>query len=335
MIMDRHVSAPRRSRTVAVLTLAGLLWLVGAVRAEPPRSPLVDDAEIERRLRVEYTESEQVRLVLLPTTVTDRRGRPVLGLGPDDFVLFEDHQQQAIRFVGRGDTEPLSLAFLLDLSGSMRFLGKLEQTKRTIRWLVDQLGPADQVALIGFADRQVAWITDFTDDREHFLRRLEVQEGFGQTALNDAVAAAPGLVDSAVRGRRALVLFTDGIDNASTLSITAAVALARRVNLPVYAMGFQSSVDPRQASDPNSGTDLDVLRRIATETGGRLFLVDDPADLAAASELLAAELRHQYVIGYYPTQRGGAGRFHAVRLELKDRRLSARTRSGYVTTATP
>jgi Ca-activated chloride channel family protein len=191
------------------------------------------------------------------------------------------------------------------------------------------------VALIGFADRQVAWITEFTDDREHFFRRLEVQEGYGQTALHDAVAAAPGLVEDAVRGRRALVLFTDGIDNASSLSIAEAVTVARRVNLPVYAMGFQSHVDPRAAVDPNAGTDLAVLQRIATETGGRLFLVDDPQDLAAAAEVLASELRHQYVIGYYPTRRGGPGRFHAVRLELKDRRLSARTRSGYVTTPTP
>ena len=342
--MDRGYgtnSAPRRRlgamAFAAAVCLAALppgaaSWADGA-EIETDRAPSrsVDDATLERLLKLHYTQSEKVRLVLLPTSVTDRRGRAVRGLEPDDFRVFEDHVPQEIKFFSSEASEPVSLAFLLDVSGSMRQLGKLRHAKEAIRYVVDHLGPEDRFGLICFADEQVSWVTDFTQDRERFLARLEVQEAYGQTALNDAVAAAPRLVNESVKGRKAIVLITDGVDNTSQLTTSQAVDLARQISLPIYTIGFLSVPEenlPKGAAETN----LEILRSVAGETGGRLFSVHDVVELKEAVAYLEAELRHQYLIGYYPTRKRDDGEFHKIRMEVGKSRWQVRTRAGYYAT---
>ncbi len=302
------------------------LWTVGSTCLAETRS--IDDAELERRLRIHHSESARVRLVLLPTAVTDRRGRIVTGLEEDDFTVYEDGTEQEIRFFAAEASEPISIAFVLDVSGSMRQMDKLKHAKEAIRYFVDHLRPGDRFSLICFADDQVDWVTEFTDDRELFLRRLDVQQGFGQTALNDAIAATPRLVDDSISGRKAIVMVTDGIDNASVMSMYRAVSLARQVNVPIFTLGFLSvSADalPRRAVKTN----LAVLERVSRETGGRLFAVHGPVELKEAIAYLDAELRFQYLLGYYPQRIPQEGEFRAIRLEVDRRSFMVRTRSGY------
>lgn len=287
----------------------------------------VDDKTLQWLLALHHTETQKVRLVMLPTAVFDKRGRLVRGLEADDFALFENAEPQAIRYFSSDTSEPVSIAFMLDLSGSMRQLDKLVHAKESIRFFVDALEPKDQFALIGFADKQVVWITDFTRDRERFLLRLSVQEGYGQTALHDAVAAAPGLVDERLAGRKAIVLITDGVDNFSQLDQEVALDLARRVHVPIYAIGFMS-VDPDHLPKNTVETNFRTLRMIADETGGRVFAVHDPAELKEAINTIDDELRFQYMIGYYPSEIGNEGEFRRVQLEVS-KRLAVRTRSGY------
>ena len=288
----------------------------------------VDDATIEKLRRLHHVENHQVRLVLLPTSVTDRKGRSVQGLDVDDFRLFEDQVAQEIRFFSSEAREPIHVAFVLDVSGSMRQMDKMEHAKEAIRQFVDGLRPDDRFALICFADGQVAWVTEFTGDRSNFLRRLAVQEGYGQTALNDAVAAAPELVDSEIRGRKAIVLITDGVDNASKLTTEDAVRIARRVHVPIYTIGFLS-VAPQLLPKGVLETNLDVLNHVSEETGGRLFAVHDPMDLKEAVASVDAELRHQYLIGYYPPHASIDGQYHHLRVEARKSRVDVRTRKGY------
>ncbi len=302
-------------------------------RAEPP-SPAsskgqrpIDEYTIEERLALHYRESETVSLVLLPTSVTTRRGRIVRDLDRRDFAVFEDDIPQDIRYFSAEMSEPMSLAFLLDVSGSMRQVGKLRHAKEAIRFFVDTLRAEDRFALVCFADQQVSWVTEFTDDKRRFLQRLLVQEGYGQTALNDAVAATPSLVDEKVTGRKAIVLLTDGVDNHSELSMWEAVKAARRVNVPVYSIGFLSV--PEETLPRESRTNLYVLEQIAVETGGRLFKVHDPVELKEAVASIESELRFQYLIGYYPKNRTSDGKFRRVRLEVANDRLDVRTRRGY------
>jgi len=277
---------------------------------------------------LQLTEQQQVRLVQVPAVVTNRRGRLVRGLDKDDFVLSEDHVPQAIRYLNTEIDQPLSIAFLLDVSGSMRQLGRLDEAKEAIRAFVSELRPEDRIGLVCFADEQVVWVTDFTLDRTQFMRRLEVQQGYGQTALYDALAAAPELVDKREKGRAALVLFTDGIDTASTKSTFDALRLARSVNVPIYAVGF---ADFAARLLPRGSTPLEhrTVAMFAEETGGRLFLVLDPDDLKEAVLAIEGELRFRYVVSYRPSRRVWDGSFRRIRLQTVDQELSVRARTGY------
>ena len=323
-----------------VYACACVTWLVlgpaGAGAAEePPPVPVpaapgqvVDDATVDRLLELHHTEEQEVRLVLLPAVVTDARGRIVQGLKAENFKLFEDYVPQEVRYFNTESTEPISIAFLLDISGSMRQVGKLDEAKQSIQIFVDALRPGDRFGLICFADDQVAWITEFTSDRERFLQRLGVQTAYGQTALFDAVAATPTLVDETIEGRKAIVLITDGNDNASRLNTFKAVQLARRVSVPIYTIGFASLADGVLPKGQTENS-LVVLKRFATETGGHMFVVRDPDDLKEAVLRIQSEMRFQYVIGYHPTRTLWDGTFRKIKLETDRSRLTVRTRSGY------
>jgi Ca-activated chloride channel family protein len=306
--------------------LAAVLAM-GGVAAEQSEGPL-SQIDIEKLRELHYQEEQQVRLVQLPVVVTTKRGRVVQGLGPEDFTLYEDYVPQEIRYFGTEGDQRISIAFLLDVSGSMRQLGKLDEAKEAIRVFVNSFGTDDRFGLVCFADDQVAWVTEFTSDAERFLRRLDVQEAYGQTAIFDAIAATPRLVDERIKGRKAIVLISDGIDNASRMNIFEAIGLARSVNVPIYTIGFSPFVDgvlPKGSREDRQR----VLERFSEETGGLLFSVNDPDDLKEAVLKIQQELRFQYVIGYHPARRRWDGSFRRIKLEAVKNGLIVRTRAGY------
>jgi len=287
--------------------------------------------DLERLRRLHHSEQEKVRLVQVPAVVTNRRGRTVQGLEKADFLLYEDYVPQEIKFLWTETDQPVSIAFLLDVSGSMRQVGKLDEAKEAIRVFARELQSADQIGLVCFADEQVAWVTDFTSDRHTFVRRLDVQQGYGQTALYDALAAAPRLVDEQVTGSKAIVLFTDGVDTASTISTFEALSLSRSVNVPIYAVGFTTFAArllPKGTTPPEHRT----VKMFAEETGGRMFLVHDPDDLKEAVLEIQRELRFRYVIGYRPTRTLWDGTFRRIKLETVKTGLNVRARTGYYAT---
>jgi Ca-activated chloride channel family protein len=277
----------------------------------------LDDATIERLLKIQDQEEIAVRLVLLPASVEDKRGRIVTGLKATDFQLTDERVPQTIKYFSVESGEPVAIAFVLDVSGSMRQSGKLDSAKEAIRFFVDQLRPKDRFALICFADEQVSWVTEFTSDRARFLERLMVQEGYGQTALNDAVAATPKLVDENAIGRKAIVLITDGVDNASRLTVHEAITTARRVEVPIFTVGFTTLPWEDKRKSKHLGTNMAVLQLFADQTGGDTFVVQDPDELKEAVDHISTSLRHQYLIGYSPG------------LERWDGRYLVRTRKGY------
>ncbi len=303
----------------------------GAAPASPNASalaataPAADEATL---LKLSHTEVENVRLVLVPANVQDRRGRIVKGLSRDDFRLYEDQVLQEIKYFNVEDREAIEVAFMLDVSGSMRYAGKLEEAKQAIEYFLGAFRPKDRFALICFADEQVSWVTEFTADRQRFLERLRVQEGYGQTALHDAVAAAPGLVQDAAAGKKAIILITDGIDNASRLGSGETLTLARRASVPIYSIGF-TFIPEEVLRRGEIQTNLKVLERFAEETGGTMYPVRDPDDLKDSIARIVEELRYQYVIGYYPVRTRWDGTYRQVRLEARHRGVEVRTRKGY------
>jgi Ca-activated chloride channel family protein len=310
---------------IAVAMLAGLAGLAAASTTEKK----LDDATIERILKIQEEQEVAVRLVLLPASVEDRKGRFVPGLTAKDFRLLDERIPQEIKYFSVESDEPVAIAFLLDVSGSMRQKGKLEAAKEAVRHFVDQLRPQDRFALICFADEQVSWVTEFTADRERFLERLLVQEGYGQTALNDAVAAAPKLVDESNVGRRAIVLITDGVDNASRLTSEQAVEIARRVEVPIYTVGFTSRPWEDEKKGADLGLNMAVLRMFAEQTGGEVFLVRDPDDMKESVARISTEMRYQYLIGYHPGLQSWDGKFRSVELIAGTGKYAVRTRKGY------
>jgi Ca-activated chloride channel family protein len=270
---------------------------------------------------------ERVRLVLLPTIVTTGKGKPVRGLGPEDFRLYQDGSPRQIDLFATEENAPIALAFLLDVSGSMGLRDRLGEARRAIRQIVEMFDAGDRVALIGFADGRVSWISGFEESRATFLERLERQRPSGRTALYDALALTPHLVDAEIRGRKAIVLITDGVDNASTISRLQATWTARRVAVPIYTLGFlpiREKLLPYRAREA-----LRVLERFSVETGGTLFPVHGSGDLDRAAGRIRSELRFQYVIGFYPGDDGWDGSFRQLRLATERDRLQVRTRRGY------
>jgi Ca-activated chloride channel family protein len=315
---------------VRVRTLVGLLILLPALMLTPSNAGEggPTDLEIEKLRELHFQEQEQVRLVLLPAVVTNRRGRLKQGLGAEDFRLFEDYVPQEIKYFGTEANQPISIAFLLDVSGSMRQLGKLNEAKEAIKVFVNAFSGDDRFGLICFADDQVAWVTEFTSDAELFRLRLDVQEAYGQTAIFDALASTPRLVDEKIEGRKAIVLITDGIDNASRMNLFEAIRLARAVNVPIYTIGFSSFIDGILPKGSRESRQL-VLQRFSEETGGMLFSVNDPDDLKEAVLDIQQEMRFQYVIGYRPTRQRWDGSFRRIKLETAQDKLIVRTRAGY------
>jgi Ca-activated chloride channel family protein len=324
----------RQVRPWGVFLVLGLLSLgsavaetasndIGPTSRNAPRGMTVDQL-----LALHHTETARVRMVMLGVSVTNRRGHFVSGLDAQDFRLFEDQVPQEIAFFAPEGEEPLSVAFLLDVSGSMRERNKLRRSKDAIRFLVNRLRPVDQFALICFADEQVAWITDFTRDRQRFLRRLEVQRAYGRTALVDALAAAPQFVHDKVATRNAIVLITDGNDNFSQTPVPEAIEMARRVNVPLFTIAFLS-VDASWLPKGTVDTRLEAVRAVSRVTGGRVLPVYSEEQLRSALDLLDIELSSQYSIGYYPNDNPDNGEFQEIQLEVDKRRLQARTRSGY------
>lgn len=309
------------------------LGALGSFAASPDApldsgGPSPSEPGAQRPIRIDFSEVESVRVILLPTSVEDRKGRAVRGLTQADFRLFDEGVPQPIRYFSVEGDEPVEVAFLLDVSGSMREVGKLDAAKDAIAHIVSSLRPSDRVALICFADDQVAWVTEFTTDRNRFEARLQVQVGYGQTAIHDALSAAPGFVQAAAVGRKAMVLITDGVDNASRLSAAEALASARTASVPIYVVGLSAG----RTDSSKKGTvpeNLQILQSYSTETGGMLFAVQDPDDLKEAAAQILEDLRHQYVIGYSPQVAVWDGRFRRVRLELLRRRAEIRTRTGY------
>jgi len=292
----------------------------------------LDDATIERILKLQEQQEVAVRLVLVPASVEDHRGRIVTGLKASDFELTDESVRQTIKYFSVENDEPVAIAFMLDVSGSMRQSGKLQAAKEAIRFFVDQLRPQDRFALVCFADEQVSWVTEFTSDRGRFLERLMVQEGYGQTALNDAVAATPKLVDENANGRKAIVLITDGVDNASRLSVREAVQTARKVEVPIFTIGFSTLPWEDEKRQKNLGLNMEVLRLFADETGGDVFVVRDPDELKEAVARVSTQLRYQYLIGYTPGLDKWDGRFRAIQLQARGGRYVVRTRKGYYAT---
>ncbi len=278
---------------------------------------------------IRYSLVLKVQLVLVTATVTDRFGRYVTDLEQDDFLIYEDGEAQEIAHFATENTAPKSVVILLDVSGSMRIMNKIGMAKESVDLFLNYLKPDDTSALVFFADGGLEQGATWTQDREAVRKELWAVKAYGKTALHDAVASVPAFAAKGERSRKAVLLITDGIDNASEIDIDAAVNIAQRTDLPIYSVGVVPSGIP-PAKLAQQILNRDVLKRLADGTGGRFFEVRDGIEMRQACGQVISELGSQYVLGFRSSNIDQSGTFHKITVKTKRRGLRVRSRHGYL-----
>ncbi len=276
-----------------------------------------------------------VSAVTVAVTVQDRGGRYVNELTKEDFVVYENNVRKDITYFKHDFEAPISLTVLLDVSGSMGLQDKLTECKAALAYLLRYLLRAeDEVSLLIFADGDVEVAVPFTTDRLLMLETLDKTEAYGQTALNDAVAVSPEHANKGRNEKRALLLFTDGIENDSLSTVDQALDIARRVDVPIYTIGYKIPLSEqflRKYKTASGLTPLGIvesLSRFSRATGGTAFFYDDSETLNKSMLQLSREFRHQYLIGYTTYARTD-GAYRILRVTTPKKNYKVRTREGY------
>ncbi len=268
--------------------------------------------------------------IRLSVTVTDSAGRLVPGLAREDFQIFEDGQLQDVQ-VFSPDPQPVALALLLDASTSME--QKLPVAQEAAVGFVRRLRPRDIAQITDF-NNEIRIRQDFTGDVNLLERAIRSIRTGGSTSMYNAIYNALGELKRAratspqeVR-RQAIVVLSDGEDTTSLVTYEDVLDSAKRSEVAVYAIGLRSR-DPamRRATGFNEADY--VMRTVAQETGGRVFFVDDAAQLPAVYTQIADELANQYLLGYSSKNQKRDGAWRLVSMRMTRPNTTARTRSGY------
>ena len=280
-----------------------------------------------------FTESAGAEYVMLPVLVTDKTGKFADGLRKEDFVLRVGETHVPVDTFDRDEAAPASFAFLVDTSGSMGVANKLENAKNAIRSIIRARKPGDDFALFAFSEGEVRLVEDFSSDPTRLLRSLYELEASGQTALFDAVAATPERMMRGRNNKRAILLFTDGVDNASQLTPEGMAELLQRVSVPVYPVGMTNSAFDRLSDRQRQELSVDNLQLLAGSSGGKLHLVGGDADLRPLAAQISSEVRQQYLLGFAPSGKGDV-KYRIVFVSVtKPGSWVVRTRRGYRGTA--
>ena len=280
-----------------------------------------------------FAEEISVGWILVPVVVRSRGGY-VRDLEARDFRLAVDGRPVKIREFERRAEAPWSVVILQDVSGSMAEAGKLEASRQALTHFLDRSFPGDEMAVATFAGGETNVDVPFTPDLGAVREAMDSWEAYGTTALHDAIARLPGIAGAARHAKRAAILVTDGVDNASLITPAGAREVVRHAELPVYVLGL--STGSPFAADP-AGEKLfryaDALNLLASLSGGRYHPVAGPEDLKEACAAIADDLRYQYVLSF-PTRATGPMAFHRLSVEIPNRKnLRILTREGYDGTA--
>ena len=270
------------------------------------------------------------RLVAVSAIVRDKAGQPITGLTRNDFLLKQDGKPQPISYFSQGSGLPLTLALMVDTSGSQRAFIRDEISAGGVFFRTMMKQPEDRAVLVQFDSSivQLAKITSSVPTLEHALAYLSQPHddiggfggrGGGGTLLYDAVCAVAHIELSNQLGRRAMVILTDGGDNGSQFSEKKAIEEAQRSDIMIYSVYYS-----------NGGGDKGVLDDLSKATGGRVFTVGPMMSLQQIYTAIADDMRLQYEIGYRPPD-SRADKYHKIDLKTKDRKLLVQARQGYFT----
>jgi Ca-activated chloride channel family protein len=286
---------------------------------------------------VKTTGSVSVGYVMVPFVLTDLKGKPVADLKEADVTLLVDGQPVRTDLFSKSEDAPVSFTILLDGSGSMGLVGKMDGAKAAVRELVERRLPGDDFSLYVFSSGEVREVVPFTGDAAKILSAVDAVRPHGRTAFYDALARMPDRTLLGRNGSRAIVLLTDGIDNASTLTRDDLAAILEGVDVPVYPIGLRSPgapLVPPPGVTPEAMLNLDILAHVARLSGGLLSIADEAGQLPAVIGRVERDLRTQYLVGFTPTGTGPV-RFRRISLRLSGSARPVRVRAGYRGTLPP
>ena len=345
---------------VATLASTFLVVSLHGQQTAPPR---------QREDQGSFRFKSGVELINVTATVTDATGRFVPGLTRDDFLVWEDNQPQQVTHFS-ADRVPVSLGILLDTSQSMAG-EKFDNARNAIDKFLDDLGSADDEFFLMQFNNAPHLVQDWTGDRRSLSRALYGVAPRGGTAMYDAVADAVPLSQAGRNRKKAIVVISDGNDMTSRTPLADVHQIIRQSEALVYAVGIdcgtitsfrRSPFEQRRGPLPipfpfpggrrpfpptmpqpqpplNRNTirgcgepvDVAALRDLTDDSGGRTEIVRDSRDLNPATAGIADELSRQYYLGY-PANGVKDGRWHTIRVEVKNKAYRVRARRGYVAT---
>ena len=265
-------------------------------------------------------------LVTLSVTVTDPYNRLVTGLDKQHFEVYENKVKQNIEYFHDEDV-PVSLGIVFDVSGSMK--GKIDRSREALKAFIQTSHDNDDFFLIAFNQR-ANLLAEFTDGGT-MQGKLTLIEPKGQTAVYDAAYLGIEKVKQGHHTKRALLLISDGQDNSSRYTYGELKKLLKEANVQIYCIGIVEM-------GGGAGGTLDlqgqsILEEIAQVTGGKAFFPRSAPELEDATTRIALELRHQYSIGYTPTNVQRDGQWHHIKVKVIAPRglpnLNVRAKEGY------
>lgn len=290
-------------------------------------------------------------LVIVPARVTDSSGRFVTGLRQQDFEVSENGVPQEIAAFSASES-PFNVALLIDTSRSA--MGSLDAMRKAATNFVKQLQPQDRVQIVTF-DEKVNFLGEFTNDRRQLEKAIDKIKGSYLTRLYDAISATISQKLAPLRGRKAIVVFSDGVDTLSRdNTCSGTIDLISGSGVLIYVVQFNTfelrgtveptcTITPRIAADPYLNSlperpraDLTrkligtlFLRGVAEQSGGKYLRADSAEYSQEAIAQIADELRNQYTLEYYSSNTRQDGATRSIRVRLKQGKYEVRARSGY------
>jgi VWFA-related protein len=315
---------------------------------QPKADTSATDASGDDVIKVETS------LVTIPVSVYERSGVYVSGLRRNDFKIFEDGKEQEIAYFGTVE-QPFSAILLIDVSGSTD--NKIKAIQAAAMSFVENLRPGDKVMIMEFDDR-TRTLCDFTSDRDVLSNAIHKVGSGGGTALYSAVETVLNKKLSPIQGRKAIVLFTDGVDTSfNEGGYDRTLAMVEEGDAVVYPIYYNTYLEMRgitngglmggttTASRPSNQKGMSpedyahgkaYLSELARLSGGKVYLSDaTDGGMAAAFQGIAEELGNQYTIGYYSNAGGKPGERKQIKVRVNRPSVAIRARDNYIVGETP
>lgn len=342
---------------IGLVVGAVLIFLGGSLSVCAQTTPAQQDPQNEK-IKI------GTNLVTAAVIVTDRYGRFINGLGRNDFAVRENGTPQKIEDFSSTEA-PFNVALLIDTSRSTQ--NKLSAIRKAAQTFLKGLQPNDRVMIVGF-DEKITFVTDFTDNRVVLEKAIKSLKSSYLTRLYDAIHLTINEKMINMKGRKAIVVLTDGVDRSSKLAtFESALELVSNAGIITYAIQYETRNDggpmnrplfiprvggsfvsnfapisrnplitvdepPQQQGQPRRDPYLvasDFLRTLAVQSGARHLRAESIENTTYAFQLIAEELRHQYTLTYISTNEQRDGAYRNVAIGVKDPALVVRTRTGY------